>query len=370
MKANQVPTSVVVGLSGRGQLSRLTGHILEEQGFAVRYLHLKFSSNVEKIMGFSKTSFDPRTWAKESGKDFELLDLSKESEAWLQAQALRCLGQMWVPDLRGVFDSEFMVPQLLNWGRRQGMEAVATGHRARLTKESERDFSLWRSRDVEHDQSSWLAQAGRKYFRHLMLPLGYLKFAELARLAIKYGFSNDENDLIGEERRLLDTSKLLSLLDTKALSLSAAKGYVVDHFQQVYGEHSGLVRFRVGTREGFESLLGVPGDFVAVGSDLIKQWLLVGPSKTLNRTEAFLGSRMEWCTAAPRLFSDTELLDFQVGFEKALMGRARARLMIDSMLRLEKVSDEEPFPFGFGRRLTLYREALCLGSMQVVECVP
>ncbi len=333
----------------------------------VHYLHLRFSPKIEKVMGLEKTpGFDPKAWAKAEVKNVEVLDLSKEADAWLQAQALRCLGQFWVPDLRGLFDSEFLLPQLLAWARSHGVSHIATGHRARLSTESE--VALWKSRDEEHDQSAWVAQAGRKIFKNLLLPLGYLKFAELERLAIKHSFANEGKELVGEEQRLLDSGKVFEEVDTRPLSLTTAKGYVVDKLQQVYGEHAGLMRFRAGTRQGFESLFGMPPDYVAHSCDLSKQWLIIAPSKKVLEGQFFVGNRVEWCTASAKMFSDSEPVEFQVGFEKALRGQGRARLLIDSMLRIDRLEQEgAEFPYAFGRRITLYRGALCLGSMQVLE---
>lgn len=356
-----------VGLSTRGLLSRLTGRILEEQGASVRYVHMQFSDNVNRAFGWSTTlsSFDRAAWAKESGKDLSVVDLTRESEAWLEAQALRCLGQFWIPDLRGLFDSEFLVPQLGAWAERQGLPRIATGHRARLTADGDKDVVLARSRDVEHDQSSWLAQRGWKSLRGLALPLGYLKLSEIDRLCNENGITS-ESGFAGESERLLDAEKLRALLDTRSLSRVKTKGFVIDDHHHVLAEHAGLIGFFPGSRHGLDGLSGVPSGFVPIGHDLGKQWLVVGPIEASPALKTVVGTRTEWCTRAPKMFAESEVLEIQVGFRAPLVGSARVRLLADSMLQFDAPGATEPLPFATGRRITVYRGAHCLGSTQAL----
>jgi len=353
--------SVVVGLSSRCQLSRLAGFIAEEQGASVRYLHLLFSPKVNAVFGFEATGFDPEAWARSESKDFHRLDLIRESEAWLEAQALRCLGQFWAPDLRGLFDSEFLVPRLLAWARAHKIENVSTGHRARISAENEREFSLWRSRDLEHDQSSWLAQAGRRHFSRLSLPLGYLKLAEIERLCQQHDIARAGERLADESSRLMDFNVVGEKVNTRSLSRVKHKGFVIDESQRAVGEHAGLIGFHLGSpRE----------NAIVVGCDLMKQWLVVGAPARFERVTTYLTGRAEWCTPSPRFMAVSENVEFQVGFSNAAEGKARLKLLVDSMTRLERVAPTEAFPFAGGRRVTLYRGALCLGSAQVLEWSP
>jgi len=363
MKA--IPEAVVVGLSSRGRLSRLAGLIVEEQGSPVRYLHIQLSDKLNSIFGWASQKFSPSEWAKQNGKDYSMINLSREADAWLEAQALRCYGQFWLPDLRGLFDSEFLVPHLIAWARSQGVSKVCTGHRARITVENEKDYSLCRSRDVAVDQSALLAQNGRKSFSSLVLPLGYLKLGELVKLAVKHEIAKDAEPLADESEHLLDLSKIRALLDTKALSRTKQKGYIIDETQHVLSEHTGLLNFLPGSRTGLEAFPGIDKSFTVLGCDLMKQWLVVGPAEKLTHTKVCLSSRVEWCLAKPKMLESQETLDFQMGFKDATTGQACVKLLADSMLRFEKTTSD--LPNGAGRRVTIYRGYVCLGSAQILE---
>ncbi|MEO5668477.1 MAG: hypothetical protein ABIR96_10490 [Bdellovibrionota bacterium] len=353
---------VVVGLSSRGKLSRLAGLIVEEQGADVRYLHLVLSPKVNAVFGFDSSDFNPTAWAKSRSKNFHELDLTKESDSWLESEGARSFGQFWTPDLRGLFDSEFLLPRLVAWARSQNISTVSTGHRARITLESERDYSLWRSRDIEHDQSAWLAQGGAKLFSSLLLPLGYLKLGELEKLCVLHEISPQGVSLVDEETRMMDFSKIRGTIDTRSLSRVKQKGYIIDEARNVVGDHDGLINFYPGAPQTSSA-----SSMLALGCDLMKQWLIVVPAEKLAATNACLTARAQWCTTKPKLFTSNEIFDLQVGFKAAEFGKARAKILIDSMLRLEKVSDADTFPFPNGRRITLYRGAQCLGSAQVLE---
>jgi tRNA-specific 2-thiouridylase len=361
------PESVVVALSARAKLSRLSGLILEEQGHHVKYAHVLVSDKVKAVFGWEQPVAALEAWVKQSGKDFHKIDLTAEADAWLESEAHRALGQFWSGDLRGLFDSEFLLPRLVAWARSQGATKVSTGHRCRVSMESEKEFSLWRSRDIEHDQSAWIAQKGRKLFPYLNLPLGYLKVTEIEKLCVKHEISREGEKLADESERSADLSRLPDLVDTKALSRVKQRGYIIDETQKVLGEHAGLLRHRLGSRMGLEEMKTVPETFVPLGYDLMKQWLVVAPATKAEAASACLTARAEWCVSKPKLFGHAETFDIQIGFKDPLQGKARVKLLADSMLRLEKNSDADRFPHPCGRRVTLYRGALCLGSAQVLE---
>lgn len=367
MKSAGAQQTIAVALSRRNKLSRLSGLIAEEQGARLRYVHFLFSPKVNALFGWDDASSGPASWAKAEARDYTEVDLVRESDAWLEAQALRALGQFWVPDLRGLFDSEFMLPHLISWAQAQGITKVSTGHRARISTEIDTEAALWRSRDAQHDQSAWLAQASRKRLASLSLPLGYLKLSELSMLAVKNGISAEGEPLADEVSRLADFEKIRSVVDTKSLSRVKQKGYVIDESQHVLGEHAGLINFYPGAKKNLEAIRGVPAGSVVVGCDLAKQWLVVAPADKFVSSSSCLTSRVEWGVAKPALFGPLDVLELELGFKDPVRLTARAEILADSMLRLVRVSETESLPFAAGRRITLYRASLCLGSALVLE---
>jgi tRNA U34 2-thiouridine synthase MnmA/TrmU len=367
MKLSSVPETVAVALSRRAKLSRLSGLIAEEQGARLRYVHFLFSPKVNALFGWEDAPSGPGSWAKSQARDYTEVDLIRESDAWLEAQGLRALGQFWVPDLRGLFDSEFLIPHLIAWAHSQNISKVSTGHRARILADGDSQPSLWRSRDLDNDQSAWLAHATRKRLGSLFLPLGYLKVSELSMLAVKNSIAAEAEALADENSRLADFEKLRTIIDTKSLSRVKQKGYVIDESQHVLGEHSGLINFYPGAAKNLESIRSVPPGSVVVGCDLSKQWLVVAPADKFLSSSSCLTSRVEWGVAKPGFFGPGDLVEIELGFKNPVRVTARADLLTDSMLRLGRVSESESLPFAAGRRLTLYRASQCLGAALVLE---
>jgi|GEM_PF-2465370 len=360
---------VLLALSSRAVLSRLAVVFLKEN-HEVSVVHFRFGEFCNKLLGWQEWTSSEETqiqaWCSEKGVEFHVVDLSKEATEFLQALALSNLAQCWRPNLAAFFQSQFLLPQLLVQAENKSIAKISTGHRARTSQEKDGGFSLWRSKDLDEDQSYLLSLAPKAIFSKLLLPLGHTKMQELEKLSKQHALCDAKlksEELISEEKRRASWKETLSILDTKALSRVKAKGYVIDESRHVLGEHAGLLYAEVGSTESLGHLNLNP-DFRILGVDLMKHWLIVGSKARLNR-KLCVSTRVNWSLEWPRLDRDCDLELLIHPTQKTYP--VRARLLLDSMLQLSLREGEASFEAKVGDSLSIYRGSLCLGGMQVLE---
>jgi tRNA-specific 2-thiouridylase len=361
---------ILVGVSSQGILSRLSAIFLKES-HDVSLLHVRLGPLSLKAMGWRPLHVDEekalRSWCETHSFELHISSLEKESDVFFEALALQNLGMCWKPELAALFHSQFLIPQLLTFADKHSFERVSLGYRARISLEKDVGYSLWRSKDLEIDQSYLLSFVPKTLMPKLLLPLGHIKGPELQRLCREkdlFLVKNKEKEMFEETSSLGSWKDYLGDLDTRALSRVKQKGYVIDSKHLVLGEHSGLMYASVGSREGLPSLLQVPSDFCVVGFDLMKQWMLLGAPELLDK-RACLISKVHWTSDRPRMDRDSDV-ELRLHGDSTLF-QGRARLLLDSMLQFEVAPGTPQFRPKVGDIVSLYRGSHCLGGAQVLE---
>lgn len=135
-------------------------------------------------------------------------------------------------------------PQLLARARELGADLVATGHYARLGRDSGGRCFVRRSRDVAKDQSYFLCGVSPECLERSVFPLGGLTKSEVRDVA---------RDLGLEVAAKPDSQEICFLPDgdrARFLSerTSPRPGRVVDQDGSVLGTHAGIGNFTVGQR--------------------------------------------------------------------------------------------------------------------------
>jgi tRNA-specific 2-thiouridylase len=127
-----------------------------------------------------------------------------------------------------------------------GFDAVATGHHARVTIESDGSYALRRGADSAKDQSYVLYMLGQAELARTRLPVGELTKADVrahaARLGLRTATKAESMDVCfitrGGRRTFL------------AERMPAHAGAVVDPRGRVLGTHDGVEMFTIGQRRG------------------------------------------------------------------------------------------------------------------------
>lgn len=117
---------------------------------------------------------------------------------------------------------------LLTYGKRQGFDAIATGHYLRIEEEGD----IYQARDVRKDQSYFMVGCEREQFRSVQCPLGDLLKSEVRALAAGLGWKHllDRKEPMGlcMVEPSMDFSSFLSeYIQPRTWTLVDENGYVI-----------------------------------------------------------------------------------------------------------------------------------------------
>ncbi len=152
-----------------------------------------------------------------------------------------------------------------DWAMEQGADFVATGHYARLRRETQisnfkfQNYQLLSSIDVNKDQTYFLWTLSREHLRHVLFPIGgYLK-SEVRSLARSFGLPvADKKDsqgvcFVGEG----------SMSEFLQDNIAGRRGDIKTKTGKKVGEHKGLEFYTIGQRHGIGSSGGGTPYYVA-----------------------------------------------------------------------------------------------------------
>ncbi len=159
-------------------------------------------------------------------------------------------------------------------------EYVATGHYARLAKNSDGSTSLLRGIDAAKDQSYVLFGIRRELLSRMMLPIGEFEKLTIRQMATELGLrvaeKKDSQEICFVTRGRYDEF-------VRSRGVGGEAGELVTTDGAVVGEHEGIESFTVGQRKGLGVALGDRKFVVRVETD--SRRVVIGDRADLNRTE-------------------------------------------------------------------------------------
>lgn len=175
----------------------------------------------------------------------------------------------------------------------QGAEFLATGHYARIERDSDGVPWLARGADKGKDQSYFLYRLTRAQMDSILFPVGELPKSEVRAIAERMGLSvaakPDSQEVCfateGDHARVV----------TERHPEAALPGDIVDESGTVIGRHSGIAKYTVGQRKG----LGVGGGepLFVLSIDPGKNRVVAGPRRSLRVTRV-IADRIVWHAGA------------------------------------------------------------------------
>lgn len=168
---------------------------------------------------------------------------------------------------------------LLEVARRAGARCLATGHYARVGKDSHGDFRLLRGRDTSKDQSYFLARLSQAQLAAACFPLGEMTKKQVRELAREKGLhplapSESQDVCFVAGGRYTDFLARQGIGDRS--------GPIENLAGEVIGRHHGLHRFTVGQRRGINC--PGPAPYYVVKIDPSGNRLIVGGRADLLAT--------------------------------------------------------------------------------------
>jgi tRNA-uridine 2-sulfurtransferase len=237
--------TIVVAMSG-GVDSSVTAALLVEQGYHV----LGVSLRMWEGSGGPRVCSDHRgaeEVANHLGISHTLLDLRDEfAEKVVRPFAQDYLNGL-TPNPCVACNRDFKLGTLLRWAEEQKAECVATGHYARLTRDSDAQrTSLLRGADRSKDQSYFLFALSPDQLARTMFPLGDMQKSVVRAKARALNLPAAERP----ESQDICFGDYKDLVATYAKRRELDSGDVVDRSGKLLGRHDGIHGVTIGQRRG------------------------------------------------------------------------------------------------------------------------
>lgn len=251
---------VFVGLSG-GVDSAVSAALLKQQGFDVTGVFIK---------AWSPAGY-PCTWKEDRRSamrvcavldiPFLTLDLEKEYKQEVVDYMIREYKAGRTPNPDVMCNKEIKFGYFLKFALKNGVDFVATGHYAELSKnkiesevlsenEGQKKIKLKEGADKTKDQSYFLWTLTQNELKHILFPIGHLQKSEVRKLALKFGLPQ-------ATRKDSQGLCFLGQIDMKEFLkefVGTTKGDVLDLEGHKIGEHEGAILYTLGERHGFSVL--------------------------------------------------------------------------------------------------------------------
>ncbi len=240
---------VIIAMSG-GVDSAVAALLLQQRGAQVEALHM---TNWEDDDGYCTAADDlqdARMVCEQLGIPLHHVNFAEEYRARVFAYFLDEYQAGRTPNPDVLCNREIKFGVLWRYAKRLGADLLATGHYAQL-RQTEDGPELLKGRDPGKDQTYFLHAVAAEPFKETLFPIGHLLKSEVRDIAKNYGLVNSEKKdstgicFIGERpfKEFLQTY------------LPASPGQIQTLDGDVIGQHSGLMYYTIGQRQG----LGIGG---------------------------------------------------------------------------------------------------------------
>ncbi|MBA3980223.1 MAG: tRNA 2-thiouridine(34) synthase MnmA [Alcanivorax sp.] len=357
-------TRIIVGMSG-GVDSAVAAWRLKEAGYQVEGLFMK-NWNEDDGTEYCTAREDLLDAMQVAGVlDIELHTVNFAAEYWDRVfehfLAEYRAGRTPNPDI--LCNKEVKFRAFLDHALTLGADGIATGHYAQV-RHGEHTGELLRAVDGNKDQTYFLHAVGGDKFARTLFPLGDLEKPEVRRIAQARGFANHKKKdstgicFIGERR----------FKDFLQRYLPAQPGRIEDDHGNLLGEHSGLMYYTLGQRQG----LGIGGraeadesPWYVAAKDLDRNVLVAvqGHDHPLLLSQVINTGPMHWIAGSPpplpaRLTAKTRYRQPDQACTVEADARGGVRVYFEDPQRAVTP----------GQSLVLYDGPVCLGGAVIESC--
>jgi tRNA-specific 2-thiouridylase len=291
---------IIVGLSG-GVDSSVTALLLKEQGYHVETLFMKNweEDDDSEYCAAAADLKDAESVAQTLGVKLHRVNFSADywERVFEHFLAEYRAGRTPNPDI--LCNKEIKFKAFLEYARRLGADHIATGHYVRRDQ-VDGLYRLLKGRDPEKDQSYFLYTLGQQQLRHALFPVGELNKAEVRAIAAAHHLiTHNKKDstgicFIGERK----------FRDFLSRYLPAQAGNIVTPEGEIIGQHSGLMYYTLGQRQGLGigGVAGYPDEpWFVVAKELERNLLIAaqGHDHPLLFCTTLTASQLHWVSGTP-----------------------------------------------------------------------
>lgn len=279
---------IAVALSG-GIDSAVAAAILKEQGYEVLGLYLWLSDGQE---GW--------TQVQAVGRRLHLTVRQLDLRAAFRQEVIDYFGRSYqagqTPNPCVRCNERIKFGRLLQLVREWGLEALATGHYARIQPDAAGRWGLWRGFDRQKDQSYFLHRLPLPVLPQILLPLGELTKTRVQEVAQELGLNELVSPEESQELCFMGQGNYRDFLQTLGVTKKENSGWFVDLQGQPLGRHRGLACYTVGQRRG----LGLCGrePYYVVELRPETNEVVVGPKEALA-SRGLVAQEVNWLIPPP-----------------------------------------------------------------------
>ena len=183
---------------------------------------------------------------------------------------------------------DFKFGSLLQWAKQQQAEYVATGHYARVERETAYgQTSLLRGIDEAKDQSYFLFALSQDQLAHTIFPLGNMHKNQVREKARRFGLAVADHP----ESQDICFGDYKALVQSHADPTDLGAGDIVDRSGRVLGRHNGIHGLTIGQRRGLG--IAAPQPSYVLDIDHASKRVIVGTKNELA-CSGLLAERMNW----------------------------------------------------------------------------
>lgn len=307
---------IAVGLSG-GVDSSVSAYLLQEQGYEVIGIFMKNweEDDTDRYCSAATDRQDAEEIADKLGISFHTINFASEYWDFVFEHFLQEYQAGRTPNPDILCNKEIKFKAFLNYARTLGADKIATGHYAHIQQQHGISHLL-KGHDPQKDQSYFLYTLQQAELNSVLFPVGELLKSTVRDIAAQANFSNARKKdstgicFIGERK----------FRDFLSRYLPAQPGHIIDDAGHILGEHTGLMYYTLGQRQG----IGIGGQknstgnawYVAEKNMATNELLVVqGQNHPLLFKSTLQAVQLHWTIQAPA--ENTRLLSAKIRYRQS-----------------------------------------------------
>ena len=347
--------TVVVGMSG-GVDSSVSAYLLKKQGFNVIGLFMKNWQSEPGEVCTSEIDF------KDASEVCDMLDIPLHKANFSDDYWDRVFKQFLSEHEKGrtpnpdiLCNREIKFKSFYDYALKIGADFIATGHYAKVENDNG-EAKLYRSKDIDKDQTYFLHEVSSKEFSKTIFPLSDIYKSEVRDIAKELNLNiYSKKDSVGicfvGEKNLRDFLNRF---------IKFKKGNILNTDSEIIGEHNGSILYTIGQRQG----LGIGGikdrdelPWYVYGKNISKNEIYVcqGVDNQLLYSESITLDNIHWINKLKKFKN----LDCLVQIRHR---HKPVKCNIESNEGFRVMFDEEIRGVAPGQSAVFYKDNLCLGG--------
>ncbi len=350
------PGSVLVAMSG-GVDSTFAAWALKSRGVEVAGLHFstgRFSPPYDpKRCCSDQDTVDAARMAHLMDIPFYWVSVEEEFEKCVVMPFAQAYGNGITPNPCITCNPSVKWRILIEKARELGMDAVATGHHARLLPDSRsRRPRLLRGIERRKDQSYFLARLSREQLSKAVLPTGCFRKQGIREALSNAGFPVADKPE-SQDICFVGPRGYATLVEQCLGSMTPPSGDIVDLDGKVMGAHPGIHHFTIGQRKGLPA--SEQGPLYVIYIDPRRNRIIAGPHQSVYSTRAHI-NELHWLAEPP---APNERVSVKVRYKSSF---APARMIEQEPGRACIIFEKPQRAIAPGQAAVIYRAQEVIGS--------